>query len=77
MEFIKADKSEWMAIFEEGKEDELDKVRSIFESNGAEISPLKRWEVKRKDMAAVVVNFNLTRAHNVDGDDHLVNFDKL
>ena len=73
VEFIKADESEWMAIFEEGKEDELDKVRSIFESNGAEISSLKRWEVKRKAMAAVVVSFNLTRAHNNDGDDHLVN----
>ena len=51
MEFIKADESEWMAIFEEGNKDELDKVRSIFESNGAEIPSLKRWEVKWNDMA--------------------------
>ena len=77
VEFVKADESEWMAIFEEGKEDELDKARSIFESYGAEISSLKRWEVKRKEMAAVVIDFHLTRAHNNDGDDHLVNFDEL
>ena len=77
MEFIKVDESEWLEISEEGKEDELDKVRSIFESNGAEISSLKRWEVKRKEMAAVTVDFRLTRAHNDDSDDHLVNFDEL
>ena len=76
-EFIKADESEWLAISEEGKEDELDKVRSIFESNGAEISSLKRWEVKRKEMAAVTVHFRLMRAHNDDGNDHHVNYDEL
>ena len=55
----------------------MDKVGSIFESNGAEISSLKRWEVKRKEMAAVTIDCHLTRAHNDDGDDHLVNFDEL
>ena len=41
-EFIKADRSDWLAYLEEGKEDELDKVRNLFESNGSKISSHKK-----------------------------------
>ena len=66
--------SEWMAIFEEGKADELNRVHSICESNGRKISFLKMWEIKRKEMAAVVAGFNLTHACDSDS---CVNFDEL
>ena len=61
-EFVKADRSEWLAITEEGQEDELDKVRSIFMSNGTEISSHKRWVMNNAETAEVKISFELTRA---------------
>ena len=76
-EFVKADKSKWLEISEEGKAVELEKVRSIFESNGTDVSTLKRWDMKRTDMATVTIIFCLTRARDNDEGDNLVNFDEL
>ena len=57
------------------RRDELDKVLSSFESNGFKMSSLKRLGVKRKEIAAVVVNIHLSCAHNGNGNAHLVNSD--
>ena len=60
-EFIKADQSEWLENLEEGKEDELDKVRNLFESNGSEISSHKRRKMKDPKTRELKISFQLTR----------------
>ena len=46
-EFVKAVKSEWLDLFAEEEEDELEKIRSIVTSNGIDISRHKVWEMKK------------------------------
>ena len=56
----------------ERKEDELDKVRNIFESNGTETSSHKRWETKKPKTREVKISFQLTRpinGSNANGED--------
>ena len=67
-EFVKADKSEWLALSVEDEEDELDKMRSIMTSNGIDISSHKRWEMKKVETKEVKIDFILTNAHTDDND---------
>ena len=72
-EFVKADKSEWLALSAEDEEDELDKMRSIMTSNGIDISSHKRWEMKKVETKEVKIDFNLTHAHtDMDNDDDAI-----
>jgi len=69
VEFVKADRSEWLATLEEGKEDELDKVRNLFESNGAKISSHKRWEMNKAETKEVRISFRLTQIIETDDEE--------
>ena len=72
-EFVKADKSEWLALSAEDEEDELDKMRSIMTSNGIGISSHKRWEMKKVETNEVTIGFSLTHAHtDMDNDNDAI-----
>ena len=72
-EFVKADKSEWLALSAEDEEDELDKMRSIMTSNGIGISSHKRWEMKKVETNEVTIEFSLTHAHtDMDNDNDAI-----
>ena len=70
---MKADKSEWLALSAEDKEDELDKMRSIMTSNGIDVSSNKRWEMKRGETKEVKIEFSLTHAQtDMDNDNDAI-----
>ena len=71
-EFIKAEKSEWLIMAEEGAEDKLAKMRAVMESNGSEISSHKRWQMPKANTTEVKIDFQLTRVldpENTNPDD--------
>ena len=54
---MKADQSEWLAFLQEGQEDKLDKVRSIFMSIGTEILSHKPGKMNNAVTACVKISF--------------------
>ena len=58
--FVKAEKSEWLMMAEEGAEDKLAKMRAVMESNGSEISGHKRWQMPNANTTEVKIGFKLT-----------------
>jgi hypothetical protein len=75
--FIKANKSEYLSNLEEGWEDKLNKVRSVFVSNGNNILSHKRREMPEAKTDEVTIFFHLAKTIDTDEDKHNANTDEV